>query len=114
MGSTSNNNSRLNVEVVVPLKYLSNFWTSLDLPLISWEIEIDMRWGKNCVISEVSRTFRVIPNFDRIGYEVVTQTTSAKFQINNVKLYVPVFTLSINDNITFLQNIKQGFKRRIS
>ena len=42
------------------------------------------------------------------------QTTEATFQINNSKLYVPVFTLSINDNIKYLQNIKQGFKRIIS
>ena len=43
------------------------------------------------------------------------QTPGATFQINNVKLYVPVVTLSINDNIKFLENIlKQGFKRTIS
>ena len=40
--------------------------------------------------------------------------TGATFQINNAKLYVPVATLSINDNIKFLENIKQGFKRTIS
>ena len=43
-----------------------------------------------------------------------TQTIGATFQINNAKLYGPVVTLSINDNITFLENIKQGFKRTIS
>ena len=42
------------------------------------------------------------------------QTTSATFQVNNAKPYVPVFTLSINDNIKFLENIKQGFKRTYS
>ena len=42
------------------------------------------------------------------------QTTAAKLQINNAKLNVPVVTLSINDNIKFLKNIKQGFKRTIS
>ena len=36
------------------------------------------------------------------------------FIITSAKLYVPVFTLSINDNIKFLENIKQGFKRTIS
>ena len=41
------------------------------------------------------------------------QTTGATFQINNAKLYVPVVSLSINDNIKFLENIKQGFKRTI-
>ena len=42
------------------------------------------------------------------------QTTGAKFQINNAKPYVPIVTLSINDNIKFSENIKQRFKRTIS
>ena len=41
------------------------------------------------------------------------QTTGATFQINNAKLYVLVVVLPINDNINFLENIKQGFKRTI-
>ena len=115
IGSTSNNNSRLNAEVAVPLKYLSNFWRSLDLCLISCEIEPDLRWTRNCVISEVLRAFREVdPNTDPVAYEVATATTGATFQINNVKVYVPVATLSINDNIKFLENTKQEFKRTIS
>ena len=42
------------------------------------------------------------------------QITPRTFQINNAKLYVPAVTLSINENIKFLENIKQGFKRTIS
>ena len=42
------------------------------------------------------------------------QTTAATFQMNNAKLYVPVVTLSMNDNIKFLESTKQGFKRTIS
>ena len=38
-------------------------------------------------------------------------TIGATFQISNAKLYVPIATLSINDNIKFLENVKQGFKR---
>ena len=63
----------------------------------------------------MSRTFRAVdPNADPVVYEVVTETTGATFQINNAKLYVPVVTLSINDDIKILENIKQGFKRTIS
>ena len=114
IGITSNNNSRLNAEVVVPLKYLSIFWRSLDLPLINCEIELDLTWSKYCVISQVSRTFRAVhPNANPVEYEALTATTGALFQINNAKLYVPVATLSIND-IQFLENLKQGFKRTIS
>ena len=115
IGRTANNNCRLNAEVFVPLKYLSNFWRSLDLPLINCEIEFDLTLSKYCVISEVSRTFRKAdPNADPVVYEVATAITGSEFQINDVKLYVPVVTLSINDNIKFLENIKQGFKKAIS
>ena len=43
-----------------------------------------------------------------------TQATGATFQINNAKLYVPIVTLSINNNIKLLENIMQGFKKTIS
>ena len=108
------NNSNVNAEVVVPLKYLSNFWRSLDLPLINCEIELDLSWSRYCVISEMSRTSRAVPNTNPVRYELATTTNSTTFQINNAKLYVPVVTLSVNDNIKFLENIKQGFKRTIS
>ena len=52
IGCILNNNCRLYAEVVVPLKYLSNFWRSLDLPSINCEIELDLTWSKYCVIFE--------------------------------------------------------------
>ena len=61
------------------------------------DIELDLSWGKDCVLIEHHNNI-----------------TGVKFQINNAKIYVPVVTLSINDNIKFLDNIKQGFKRTIS
>ena len=42
IGSTRHNNNRLDGEVVVPLKCLSNFWRSYDLLLINCEIELDL------------------------------------------------------------------------
>ena len=115
IGTTSRNNSRLKAEIIVPLKYLSNFWRYLDLSLINWEINIDLRWTKNCVLSEVSRTFREVdPNVDPVVYQVATATTGAIFQVTNAKLFVAVVTLSNNDSIKLLENIKQGFKRTIS
>ena len=62
IGSTPDNNSRLNAEAVVLLKYLNNFWRSLDLPLIICEIELELTWSKYCVISEISRTPEVEGN----------------------------------------------------
>ena len=80
------------------------------MSLINCEIELDLSWSKNCVISEIPRTAAVG------GDNLVdaTFTTDATCQIDNSKLYAPEVTLSINDNIKFLENIKQGFKRTIS
>ena len=78
----------LNVEVTIPLKYLSNFWRFLDLPLIKCEVELDLPWAKNCVLIEH------------------INTAGVKFMITCTKLYVPVVILSINDNINFLEKIK--------
>ena len=44
-------NNILNTDVVVSLKYLSNLWGFLDLPHINCEIELDLTWSKNCIIS---------------------------------------------------------------
>ena len=81
------------------------------------EIELDLLWLKECIVSEISIITRVPPNPDaNASTQEVSemQLTGATFQINKAKLYVPVVTLSINDNITFLENIKQGFKKTIS
>ena len=60
-------------------------------------IVLDLSWTKYCILIEHHDTI-----------------TGANFMITSSKLYVPVVTLSINDNINFLENIKQGFKRTIS
>ena len=87
----------LNVEITILLKYLSNFWRFLDLPSINCEIELDLSWTKNCVLTEQN-----------------SNITGVNFVITSTKLYVPVVTLLINDNNKFLENIKEGFKRTIS
>ena len=95
---------------------MSNFWRSLDFLLINCEIELDLSWSRYCVISEISRT-NIVPA-NRNAYPPIPTAAETKtaptFQINNAKLYVPVVVLSINDNIKFLDNIKQGFKGTIS
>ena len=117
---TPNNSNSLDVEVVAPLKYLSNIWRFLDLLdllLINCEIKLDLPWSKKCMISEISITPKIVGNprnnLPALAMEA-RQTTVATFKINNAKLYVPVVTLSIKGNINFLENIKQGSKRTIS
>ena len=87
----------LNTEDAVPLKYLRYFWRSFDLPLINCEIELELKWTENCVLIEKD---------DNI--------TGVSSTITTTKLYVPVVSLSINDNKKFLENIKRGFKITIS
>ena len=116
IGSTPNNEI-LDAEAVVPLKYLSNFWRSLDLPLINCEIEIDLSWSKEFTISKISITPGTCDNPNvrpPIPAIAARQTTGATFQRNNAKLYVTVVTLSSNGTIKFLESTRQGFKRTIS
>ena len=77
IGSTPNDNNILDAEVVVPLKYLSNFCVSLDLPLINYDVELDLRWSKNCIISEISGTLEV----GKYNPAEAILTTSETFQI---------------------------------
>ena len=71
-------------------------------------IELYLSWSKECIISEISRT----PEIRENNWVDATETTASKFQIDHVKFYLPVVTLSINDNIKFVKNKKQRFKRK--
>ena len=82
---------------MVPLKYLSNFWRTLEMPLINCEVNLILTWPSNCVLIASG-----------------VQNQNATFAITNTKLYVPVVTLSTQENAKFLQQLKSGFKRVIS
>ena len=82
--------ARLNVKIVVPLKYLSNFFRSLEMPLINCKIKLNLTWNNECVLS--------------------TDAGNAVFIINDTKLYVPVVTLSKEDNKDLLNNKIKVFK----
>ena len=51
IGKLESNNTEKEVKIVVPLKYLSNFWRTLDIPLINYEINLILTWPKNCVLT---------------------------------------------------------------
>ena len=109
IGSLPNENDTIDTEVATPSKYLGNFWRSLNLPLINCEIEHNLKWTRNCIVSEMYKTpeLPTNPNANWSNPLIpATATTGAKFQINNAKVYVPVITLSINDNIKFLEKSK--------
>ena len=78
------------------------------MPLINGEIELDLSRSNDCIISETLRTDAAAGDPDS---SPPVQAAKVTFHINNAKLYVLVATLSIKNNIRFLKNIKQGFKR---
>ena len=101
-GKTGNGNNgtiagRVDVEIMVSLKYLSKFWRTLEMPLINCEIELVLNWTADCVIT-----------YTNINNQVPT------FTITEANLYVPVVTLSTQDNSKLLPQLKNGFKRTIS
>ena len=97
MTSQTGDDGTKNVEIMVPPKYLSNFWRILEMPLINCEINLILTWSTNCVIASTN---------------VANQ--NATFEITDTKLYVPVVTLSTQDNSKLLQQLKSGFKKVIN
>ena len=91
--AVANNVATLNVKVVVPLKYLSNFFRSLEMSLINCKIKLNLTWKKECVLS--------------------SNDGDAVFIINDPKLYIPVVTLSKEDNKDFIEQQNKGFQRSI-
>ena len=94
----------------MPLKYLINFSRSLNIPLINCEVELILIWFKDCVlISKSTRDADYDAPFDRnIG-----ATENAIFQIIDTKFYVPVATLSKENDIKLSEQLKTGLKRTI-
>ena len=93
------------VTIAIPLKYLGNFWRSLDIPLINCEITLVLSWYKECVL--VGRAFRGPP---AAAANRINSPTSAKFEITDCKLYVPVVTLSAENDNELLKQLKSGFR----
>ena len=106
-GMTHNNLTKNDVKVVVPLKDLSNFWRLLDIPLINCEVELILTWFRNCVIREANY------GANPVVYEI-DNLENATFKITDVKLFAPVVTLSKENDIKLLDQLKTGFKRTIT
>ena len=95
----------------MPLKHLSNFWKSLNIPLIDCEVELILTWFKNCVLIKKS-TRDADYKANPIVYEI-DNPEDAIFQITDTKLYVPIVTLPKENDIKLLEKLKSGFKRTI-
>ena len=103
IGNTENNGTKNGVKIAVPLKYLSNFWRSLEMPLINCKVELSLNWIENCVLTSAA-----------IGANAnATGADSATFKITDAKLYVLIVTLSAEDNAKLSKLLSEGFKRSI-
>ena len=96
IGKTNDDGDIGNVEIMITLKYLSNFWRTLEMSLINCEVEIILTWSKNFVI---------------ISTNIINQNPA--FTITETNLHVPVVTLSTQDNSKLLPQLKSDFKRTI-
>ena len=90
------NGGTKDVEIMVPLKYLSNIWGTLGMLLINCESSLQLKWSKKCIIAAGTANIQ-----------------NPTFQINDTKIYVPLVTLSTQENIKLLKQVESGFKRTI-
>ena len=88
-GKTPHNRNTKDVEIILPLKYLCNFWRTLEMLLINCEVSLILTWSKDCVITN--------------------STGEGKFAITETNLYVSVVTLSTKGNEKLLQQLKSRF-----
>ena len=87
------NSSVKDAKIVVPLKYLSNFWRSLEMPLVNCKVYLEVSWIEDCILSSAGN--------------------SAKFEITDAKLHVPIVTLSTKDSVNLTKQLSEGFKRSV-
>ena len=85
------------VKIVVPLKYLSNLFRSLEMPLINCKTHLELSWTKDCVTSTA-------PDDNN-------RTTT--FKTTSTKLYVPIVALLTKDNVNLAKQLNKGFKRPV-
>ena len=95
--NTVANGPKKGVKIAVPLKYLGNFWRSLEMPLINCKVELSLKWIENCVLT----TTAIGANTNATGAD------NAIFKITDTKLSVPVVTLSTEDNIKLVKLLNE-------
>ena len=87
------NSSVKSSKIVLPLKYLRDFWRSLEMPLINCKIHLELNWIEDCILSSAG--------------------DSAKLKITDAKLHVPIVTLSTKDYVNLTNVLSNGFKRSV-
>ena len=83
------------------------------MPLINCEISLTLTWSENCVLTDIKTQTAAAAQGDNPARERIDAPTNATFKITDTKLYVPVVTLSTENDKTVLKQIRTGFKRTI-
>ena len=84
-----------NSKIVVSLKYLSNFFRSLEMPLINCKVYLEVNWIENCILSSAGDSIDAIDT------------------LTDAKLNVPIVTLSTKDSVNLTKQLSKGFKRSV-
>ena len=97
VAKTANHNDRKSSvkdgKIVAPLKYLSNFWRSLEMPLLNCKEHLKLNWIEDCILSSAR--------------------DSAKFEITDPKLHVPIVNLYTKDSVNLTKRLSEGFQRSV-
>ena len=93
------------------MKHLGNFWRSLNIPLINCEVSLELSWNNKCVL--VSKAHRAARNPPDAAIPGINSPTDVTFKITDCKLYVPVVSLSTENENKLFEMLKSGFKRTI-
>ena len=89
IGNTESNGTKNRVKIAVPLKYLSNFWRLLEMPLINFKVEFSLKWTENCILTTAANANKAI------------------IKITDAKLYVAIVILSRRRQFKINRTIKQ-------
>ena len=108
VGKTPEDNDSLtNAKIVIPLKNLINFWMALNIPLVNCEVELILTWSKSCVLADMTTR-----NAEGANLTIV-DPSGATFKIKDKKMYLPVVTLSKENDTKLLEQLEIRFKRTI-
>ena len=105
-GKLDGDNTEKKAGIVVPLKNLSNFWRTLDMPLINCEINLILTWSENCVLTSKATGNAVPAQGENLTVTTINNPPNATFKITDIKLQVPVVTLSTKNDKILSEQLK--------
>ena len=91
------------------LKYLSNLLGELKIPLINCEVSLNLKWSKNCLLTSKATRNRIAGQGDQPLFNAINNPKNTVFDVTDCKLYVPIVTLSVENENKLYEQFKIGF-----